>query len=90
MLTDLQPDTLYEFTLTAIGPGGSKQTQETFVFHTFPNGLWIIRHINVIVFIDQIPELLIVGNEGIIRSDPFGNNPTYVSRSETVGSSGKY
>ena len=39
------------------------------------------------MFIDQIPELLIAGNQGIIRSDHIGGNPTYISR---FGSNGNY
>ena len=38
ILTDLEPNSLYEFTLTAIGSGGFKQTDETLVFHTLPEG----------------------------------------------------
>lgn len=37
-LTNLTAGTLYEFTVTAIGPGGSKVTDETFVFNTLPEG----------------------------------------------------
>ena len=37
----------------------------------------------------QAPEFLIAGNEGIIRSDYLGENPMYISRSQTDQSTGK-
>ena len=39
--------------------------------------------------LDQAPEFLIAGNQGIIRSDHFGNNPRYISRTQTDQSTGK-
>ena len=42
-----------------------------------------------ISLLGQAPEFLIAGNEGIIRSDYLGENPMYISRSQTDQSTGK-
>ena len=44
-LTNLTPGTLYEFIVTVIGLGGSKVTDETFVFNTLPEGrTFLVSH----------------------------------------------
>ena len=44
----------------------------------------------IFFLLDQVPEFLIAGNEGIIRSDYLGENPRYISRTQTDQSTGKY
>ena len=41
-LTSLTPGTVYQFTVTATGPGGSKTTAETYVFTTYGTGIIFI------------------------------------------------
>jgi hypothetical protein len=68
-LTDLNPSTIYEFSLTAIGPGGSVSIDGTFVFRTLPNSNNI--------------ELLIAGDQGLIRTSYFNGIPSYIAREDT-------
>ena len=40
--TSLTPGTVYQFIVTATGPGGSKTTAETYVFSTYGTGIIFI------------------------------------------------